>query len=128
MELTRVSVIDIRCRVVYEALVKPRNPIIDYNTKFSGIKEGDLVGVTTTILDVQKRLLDLFAADTILMGHSLDSDFKALKLIHMTVIDTAEVFPHKRGLPFKRALRTIVAEVMHQIIQNEGKSFGSFGM
>ena len=125
MELTRISVVDIHCKIVYESLVKPKNLILDYNTKFSGIKRGDLDEVTTTIEDVQKKLLELFNDRTILIGHSLESDLKALKLIHLTVIDTAQVFPHRRGLPFKRALRTIVAEVCREIIQDDAKGHDS---
>lgn len=118
MELTRITVIDRSCNVVYERLVKPDNAILDYNTAFSGIRPGDLDNVTTTLKMVQKKLLKVFSDRTILIGHSLDSDFKSLKLIHTNVIDTAHMFPHRKGLPFKRALRTIVAELMSQIIQN----------
>lgn len=117
MELTRLTVVDTNCKTVLEMLVKPRNAILDYNTKFSGIKEGDLDSVEDDLEAAQRKLLAIVNAKTILIGHSLDSDLKALKIVHPTVIDTAEVFPHRRGLPFKRALRTIVAEVMHQIIQ-----------
>lgn len=121
MELTRVSVINYEMELVYETMVRPDNPILDYNTKFSGISESDLVGVKTTIRDVQKDLLKLFSESTILIGHSLESDLKALKLIHPTVVDTAEVFPHRRGLPFKRALRTLAAEHLQKIIQDNGE-------
>lgn len=121
MELTRVSVVDAKFQTVYETFVKPLNPVLDYNTKFSGITEKDLAGVKTTISDVQKHLLKLFNDSSILVGHSLESDFKALKLVHNTVVDTAEVYPHRRGLPFKRALRTLVAEHLRKIIQDDGK-------
>ena len=47
MELTRVTVVDTRCRTVYESLVRPDHPILDYNSKFSGIHPGDLDGVST---------------------------------------------------------------------------------
>ena len=117
MELTRLTVVDTNCKTVLEMLVKPKNTILDYNTKFSGIKDGDLDDVEDDLQSAQRKLLKLVTSKTILIGHSLDSDLKALKIVHSTVIDTAEVFHHRRGLPFKRALRTIVAEIMHQIIQ-----------
>jgi RNA exonuclease 1 len=34
LELTRVTVIDRDLNTVYESLVKPENPIIDYNTRY----------------------------------------------------------------------------------------------
>ncbi|KAI1280756.1 putative exonuclease GOR [Halotydeus destructor] len=117
VELTRVSVVDTKLKVVYDQLVKPSNPVLDYNTRFSGITERDLDGVKTTLGDVQQHLLKLFNESTILVGHSLDSDLKALKLVHSTVIDTAEMFPHKKGLPFKQALRFLVADYLLKTIQ-----------
>merc|ERR1712142_207585 len=117
-ELTRVTVIDFTGETCYENLVKPDAPIIDYNTRFSGITEEDMEGVTTTIRDVQARLLLKFEAKDILIGHSLESDMKALKMLHSTVVDTSVVFPHKMGPPFKRALKTLAAEQIQRIIQN----------
>ena len=107
-------------QIIYETLVKPSNPILDYNSRFSGIKKGDLDNVKTTLADVQSRLLTFFNDQTILIGHSLDSDLKALKIIHETVIDTSQVFPHKKGLPYKRALRNLTSEYLKTIIQADG--------
>lgn len=79
-ELTRVTVVSSECQVIYETLVKPDNPILDYNTRFSGINEQDLVNVRTTIRDVQAVFLNKFSEKTILIGHSFDSDLRALKV------------------------------------------------
>ncbi|CAH2230366.1 RNA exonuclease 1 homolog [Pararge aegeria] len=118
LDLTRVTVINSVCKVVYETLIKPLNPIIDYNTRYSGITEEQMSDVKTTLLDVQATLLTMFNSNTILIGHSLESDFKALKLIHDTVIDTSVLYPHKMGPPYKRALRNLSSEYLKKIIQN----------
>jgi len=39
-----------------------------------------MVGVQTSIYDVQATLLSFIHDKTMLIGHSLDSDFKALKV------------------------------------------------
>ncbi|GFQ86698.1 RNA exonuclease 1 homolog [Trichonephila clavata] len=119
VELTRISVIDPELKTVYESYVKPFNKVLDYNTRFSGITEENLKNVRTTIRDVQAVLLCMFNNKTILIGHSLESDLKALKIFHRTVVDTSVVFPHKMGLPYKRALRTLMVENLSKIIQND---------
>jgi RNA exonuclease 1 len=57
--------------------------------RFSGITEEDMAGVQTSIYDVQATLLSFIYDRTILVGHSLDSDFKALKV--WSYIVTADV-------------------------------------
>ncbi|XP_069734088.1 RNA exonuclease 1 homolog isoform X2 [Phaenicophaeus curvirostris] len=118
LELTRVTVINSDLKVVYDTFVKPESKVVDYNTRFSGVTEEDLKNTSITLRDVQAVLLNMFSADTILIGHSLESDLFALKLIHGTVVDTAIVFPHRLGLPYKRALRTLMADYLKRIIQD----------
>ncbi|XP_009946496.1 PREDICTED: RNA exonuclease 1 homolog [Leptosomus discolor] len=119
MELTRVAVVDANLQVVYDTLVKPDGKVLDYDTRLSGVTEDDLKNATTSLRDVQAILLDLFSADTVLIGHSLEKDFFALKLIHDTVVDTSTVFPHRLGLPYKRALRCLVAEYLSRIHEGD---------
>ncbi|XP_075787574.1 RNA exonuclease 1 homolog isoform X2 [Pelodiscus sinensis] len=120
LELIRVTVVDSNLQVAYNTLVKPDNEIIDYNTRFSGVTEEDLKNTSSSIRDVQAILLNLFSDDTILIGHSLENDLFALKLIHNTIVDTAVVFPHRLGLPHKRALRNLMADYLRRIIQDDG--------
>jgi len=79
-EVTRITIVSSDLRIVYNTLVKPENPVVDYNTRFSGITERDLKHVTTTLKDVQAFLLNLLSSKTILIGHALGSDLRALRV------------------------------------------------
>ena len=63
-----MTVINDVARVVYEAFVKPPFPVIDYNTRFSGLTAEMLRNITRTRREVQAVLLNMFSADTILIG------------------------------------------------------------
>ncbi|XP_053555969.1 RNA exonuclease 1 homolog [Bombina bombina] len=118
LELTRVTVVDSTLQVIYDTFVKPDNEILDYNTRFSGVTEDNLTNITTSIRDVQAVILNLFSSDTILIGHELENNLIALKLIHDTVVDTSVVFPHRLGLPHRRSLRNLMADCLRRIIQD----------
>ena len=81
LELARVTAVDMQCKTVFDTLVRPAHPIVDYNTRFSGLTAHDFTSdVTTSLTDVQAQLLSMVSMETILLGHSLDSDLRALKV------------------------------------------------
>lgn len=49
--------------------------------RFSGVSEEDVKGHHTSLSEVQETLLSFVNADTILIGHSLEMDLCALKVI-----------------------------------------------
>ncbi len=53
--------------------------------RFSGVTEEDLVSATITLRDVQAVLLSMFSAESILIGHSLESDLLALKVLKLFI-------------------------------------------
>eukprot|EP00928_Gymnodinium_smaydae_P029682 TRINITY_DN22288_c0_g1_i1.p1 TRINITY_DN22288_c0_g1~~TRINITY_DN22288_c0_g1_i1.p1 ORF type:complete len:630 (+),score=99.42 TRINITY_DN22288_c0_g1_i1:37-1890(+) len=110
--LARVSLVSHDGSVLYDSLVQPTEAVTDYLTKFSGITESMLVDVLVTISDVQARLLELISEETILVGHSLESDLCALKLVHERVIDTALIYPHPKGWPYRHGLAGLCSSLL----------------
>lgn len=117
-ELTRISIVNWDNEVVYDTLVKPTNPIIDYVTAYSGITPEMLAPVTTTLADVQAHLLALLTPSTILVGQSLNSDLNALHLSHPHVIDTSCIYHHTRGPPYKASLKWLTQRYLKRAIQS----------
>lgn len=125
-ELARVTIIDDRMDLVLDAFCKPRGAILDYNEKYSGVTEKDLRNVTSDLREVQKKVRYYVSEEDILVGHSLDSDLKALKIHHKRCVDTSAVYPHKKGLPYKRGLKTLMREECGKMIQEETAD-GAYG-
>ncbi|XP_063593833.1 RNA exonuclease 5-like [Penaeus indicus] len=92
LELTSISVVNEQGKLVYHTLVKPQNRIINYLTKYSGITEEKLRYVKKTLKDVHNDLRNILPKDAILVGHSLNSDLKAMKMMHPYVIDSSLIY------------------------------------
>ncbi|KAF0515863.1 ribonuclease H70 [Gigaspora margarita] len=117
--LTRVSIIDDKLKVVYDSYVKPDLPIINYLTEFSGITEEILRDVTVTIKDVQTQISELVDKHTILVGHSLECDLKALQFAHPFIIDTSILYSDPRN-SYKPKLKNLAKMWLNRNIQSQG--------
>ncbi|XP_062998994.1 RNA exonuclease 5 [Elgaria multicarinata webbii] len=118
-ELTQISVVDAGGQCIMNELVKPKLPIRNYLTSYSGVTEELLLPVTTTLADIQGRLKKLLPADAVLVGHSLNFDLRALEMVHPRVIDTSLLFARKGGRRFK--LKFLAEAVLGKEIQREDK-------
>lgn len=122
--------------------MRTSHPLIDANSRFSGLQAEQVQSAESTLEDAREKLFELVNSDTILIGHSLESDLKvrkrerrrgmgkevrnvlqAMRIVHDRVVDTSIVFPHRAGPPLKRALRNLAGEILMKIIQEDGNHF-----
>ena len=115
--LARISVLDWSGTIILDSFVKPSLPVKNYFTQFSGITPALLSSVTTTLADIQSKLLTLLTPSAVLLGHSLESDLNALKLTHPFIVDTALIYPHPRGPPLRSSLKFLTQKYLHREIQ-----------
>ena len=59
-----------------------------------------LQSIDTRIEDIQVRLLSMIDENDILVGHSLENDFRALRIVHDKIIDTSMLFRGTNGRKF----------------------------
>ncbi|KAI2473179.1 hypothetical protein F4781DRAFT_419592 [Annulohypoxylon bovei var. microspora] len=64
-------------------------------------------------------LFSLIGPDTPLIGHGLENDLNATRIIHPSSVDTILLFPHRRGLPHRNGLRMLMDTLLNQKIQQE---------
>ena len=90
------------------------------DSSFSGITAKTLESITTSLADVQAHLRTLITPSTILLGHSLEHDLRALQLSHPRCIDTAVIFHHPGGPPLKPKLAWLTRRWLGRAIQDRG--------
>lgn len=116
----RISIVDWHGNTVLDVLVRPPIPVVDFNTRYSGIKAEDLQAEAGRVIDyhdLDRRLKELIGPDTILIGHSLENDMLALRLIPNQIIDTAILFPHPLRQEAKLSLKDLSKEHLREFIQ-----------
>lgn len=73
-QLARVSIVNENCECVYDKFVKPRERIIDYRTKYSGIRP-EMLRNGADFRTVQQEVHDLLK-DRVLVGHAIKNDLR----------------------------------------------------
>lgn len=93
MALARLTVVNEEGEVVLDEHVRPEGNLLDTNTRFSGVRLEHLEGASMDLRGVREALGRIIDEKTVLVGHGLENDLKAMRLIHPTCIDTAIVRP-----------------------------------
>ncbi|CCG83578.1 RNA exonuclease 3 [Taphrina deformans PYCC 5710] len=129
MELARISVTSKTGDVLLDELVAPENTILDLNTRYSGIQEQQLLEGQISREELFQKLDDLgVSKETIIVGHGLENDLTAMRIVHDKVIDSAILFPHPRGRPYRNALKYLVKRYLNKDIQmNPASGVGKVG-
>ena len=140
MELTRLTAVSWPDgRQLIDILVRPLGEVLDLNSRFSGVwprhyEETPRYGSTApeskrlekclVLVDspykARELLLRYLTKDTPLMGHALENDLNAVRLVHPVIIDTVLLYPHPRGLPIRQGLKALVKRHLNRDIQMGG--------
>ncbi|KAI1425655.1 hypothetical protein F5Y12DRAFT_746070 [Xylaria sp. FL1777] len=147
LELIRLTVVSWPAGdTLLDILVRPVGEVLDLNTRFSGVRSEDMASAErcevgsdhqpTTIpapdpSQKPKRRLKIAAspkiardilftvisAETPLIGHGLENDLNAARIIHPNCIDTVLLWPHRNGLPMRHGLKYLMEAKLGRQIQ-----------
>lgn len=129
---------------LFDVLVRPLGPILDLNSRYSGVypehmanalswtpnqplpknSKSHLLPILPSVIEARSLLFSHLSPSTPLIGHGLENDLNALRMIHPTIVDTAFLFPHKLGLPYRNSLKSLVRKYLNRTIQDAGTSGG----
>ncbi|EXJ81639.1 hypothetical protein A1O1_07704 [Capronia coronata CBS 617.96] len=150
MEVIRVTAVSWpEGRLVLDILVRPFGEILDLNTRFSGVTQqafANALPYEITASDkgeaaegvgseeafglhkvaspavARQLLFDRLSPNTPLIGHAIENDLNVCRIIHPFIIDTALLYPHPRGLPFKYGLKMLSQKHLSRGIQTGGEA------
>ncbi|KAI8050582.1 hypothetical protein BDF22DRAFT_695698 [Syncephalis plumigaleata] len=120
-QLARATLLNESGETIFDELVIQEHPVTDYLTQYSGMTAKKLQEARFTFKQVQEHIFNIIdGSNAILVGHSLENDLKALKLVHTRIIDTSIVFGHPSGPPFRWKLRMLASKYLDRQIQVSG--------
>lgn len=126
--VARVCLVNWDEEVLLDTFVKVAEPVTNYRTFVSGIREEDLASDEAIDFDECRMKLASLIAGKILVGHALKNDLRALQLHHpwYDIRDTAKYEPFMKlcettGIYRQRRLRDLVKEKLRRTIQLDGE-------
>lgn len=130
-----------------DILVRPFGEILDLNSRFSGVfpqhyltaipygtevsdtvssvaEDGEIPNTPMQVVEspaaARELLFQRLRPDTPLIGHAIDNDLNACRIIHPTIIDTVLLYPHPVGLPMRMSLKVLARRHLDRDIQTGG--------
>ncbi|NXQ27319.1 I20L2 protein, partial [Alaudala cheleensis] len=119
--LARCSIVSYEGDVLYDEYVRPEEPIVDYRTRWSGIRRHHMVKAVP-FRRAQQQVLRILAGKVV-VGHSIHNDFKALRYYHPKAFtrDTSQIplLNHRGGFPENMtiSLKRLTKALLNQDIQ-----------
>ncbi|KAJ5093400.1 RNA exonuclease Rex3 [Penicillium angulare] len=129
-----------------DILVKPMGEVLDLNSRYSGVfpehyasaipygtsvkqtnssdqkseKDHKPLQVVESPAAARALLFGLIQPQTPLIGHAIDNDLNACRVIHPTIIDTVLLYPHPGRLPNRMGLKVLSRKFLERDIQMGG--------
>jgi len=132
--LARVSIVDYNNAILLDTYVKVDEPVTDYRTFVSGIKEEHIIADTAMDSEKCVTLVAKMLKCKILVGHGLKNDLGVMKLTHpwQDTRDTAKYEPFMKKakknvfilstMPRPRKLKDLALTKLNREIQKVGES------
>ncbi|XP_040433944.1 interferon-stimulated 20 kDa exonuclease-like 2 [Falco naumanni] len=120
-DLARCSIVSYNGDVMYDQYIRPVAPIVDYRTRWSGIRRHHMANAVP-FSKAQREILRILAGK-IVVGHAVSNDFKALKYFHPKALtrDTSRIplLNRKGGFPenVSISLKRLTKQLLHKDIQ-----------
>ncbi|KAF8335069.1 uncharacterized protein EI90DRAFT_3144960 [Cantharellus anzutake] len=119
MSCARVTMVDGKGELILDELVRMNEGV---HVLFSGITSLDKA--VYDLDHIRAALRSYIGPDTIIIGHALENDLKALRLVHHRIVDTSAIYAHSSGLPYRRSLRNLAKVYLDRTIQSGDGSTG----
>ncbi|NWV27036.1 I20L2 protein, partial [Origma solitaria] len=114
--LARCSIVTYEGDIVYDQYVRPEAPIVDYRTRWSGIRRHHMEKAIP-FRKAQQQVLRILAGKVV-VGHAIHNDFKALRYSHPKALtrDTSQIpllnrrggFPENVAISLKRLTKALL--------------------
>jgi RNA exonuclease 4 len=121
--VAEVAIVDWNGATVYHTYVQPTGPVLDYRTDKSGITPEKLVGAPP-FAEVQRNVIRVLNGNTVI-GHALENDLRALKIVATNKRNTAHHAAFQRMGPTGQLQPRRLAELYEQYVGNRAIQQGS---
>lgn len=89
----------------------------------TGSEDGEVPKMPLPIVSSPEAAREIFfsliSPSTPLIGHGLENDLNSVRIVHPTLIDTILLYPHRKGLPCRYGLKTLMSSHLGIKIQQE---------